>query len=289
MIFLSLILAHLVGDFYLQTRTMAAHKSQYLIRHLVHHLILTLFVLTLLAFANRRLHLSFFQIACASLMIVLFHYGIDQGKIIVSKKHGSPLYPLYLFVIDQFLHVASIMFVCAFFLNVNFPAYFDRLSAVIKKGLPLQAAPVSVLLLLAIMLIVATTVSGHFIRFLVGMIPDRLSLSEGKYVLTNQETGSDASRNTSSLQEKYTYLINKKSDRTRGVTIGYFERLLVIVLMASGAYSGIAFIAAAKSIARFKQMDDRDFAEYFLLGTLASMFIGVVCGIVIKFIISRAL
>ncbi|GGL48612.1 hypothetical protein GCM10007968_10990 [Sporolactobacillus putidus] len=267
---------------------MVTHKSKYLVRHLTHHLILTFFVLTLLLIGNNQLHLSFFQIACASLTIVLFHYGIDQGKMIVSKKQsGQPLYSLYLFVIDQLLHLATIMLVCAFFLNVDFPAYFNRLTAVVEKGIPLQASPVSVLLFLIIMLIVATTVSGHFIRFLVGMIPDRLSLSEGKYVLTNEKTGPDATRNMPSIQEKYTYLINKKSDRTRGVIIGYFERLLVMVLIVIGAYSGIAFIAAAKSIARFKQMDDRDFAEYFLLGTLASMFIGVVCGIVVKFILSR--
>ena len=32
---------------------------------------------------------------------------------------------------------------------------------------------------------------------------------------------------------------------------------------------------AAKTIARFKQLDDRGFAEYYLLGTLASVAVAV--------------
>jgi hypothetical protein len=30
-------------------------------------------------------------------------------------------------------------------------------------------------------------------------------------------------------------------------------------------------VIAAKTLARFRQLDDRDFAEYYLLGTLASV------------------
>lgn len=290
MILLSLILAHLVGDFYLQTRKMAAHKSKYIVRHLAHHLILTLCVLAVLSIWIPGLHLSFFQIVCASLVIVFFHYGIDQSKIIVSKNDsGHPLNPLYLFVMDQCLHLVSIILVCTLFLNVDLPGYFDRLTAIIGKGAAYKVSPISALLLLIIMLIMATTVSGHFIRLLVGIIPDHLSLSEGKYVLKNPQTAPIATQNISSIQEEYTYLVNKKSDRTRGVIIGYLERLLVIVLIINSAFSGIAFIVAAKSIARFKQMDDRDFAEYFLLGTLSSIFIGMVCGIVVKFVLSHSL
>jgi hypothetical protein len=61
--------------------------------------------------------------------------------------------------------------------------------------------------------------------------------------------------------------------------------LLVILLTVVGAYPSIAFIVAAKSIARFKQLEDRNWAEYFLLGTLSSIFLGLMLGLLIKGII----
>lgn len=61
-----------------------------------------------------------------------------------------------------------------------------------------------------------------------------------------------------------------------GATIGALERLLVVAFILTGAEAAIGFVIAAKTIARFKQLDDRGFAEYYLLGTLAS--IGVAIG-----------
>ncbi len=56
-----------------------------------------------------------------------------------------------------------------------------------------------------------------------------------------------------------------------GATIGALERLLVVILVLSGAVAAVGFVIAAKTLARFKQLDDRGFAEYYLLGTLASV------------------
>jgi hypothetical protein len=60
-----------------------------------------------------------------------------------------------------------------------------------------------------------------------------------------------------------------------GATIGVLERLLIVVFVLSGAVAAIGFVVAAKTLARFKQLDDRDFAEYYLLGTLASVTVGL--------------
>jgi hypothetical protein len=56
-----------------------------------------------------------------------------------------------------------------------------------------------------------------------------------------------------------------------GATIGIIERLLIATFVLTGAQAAIGFVVAAKTLARFKQLDDRDFAEYYLLGTLASV------------------
>lgn len=56
-----------------------------------------------------------------------------------------------------------------------------------------------------------------------------------------------------------------------GATIGVLERLLIVAFMMTGAQAAVGFVVAAKTIARFRQLDDRHFAEYYLLGTLASV------------------
>ena len=61
-----------------------------------------------------------------------------------------------------------------------------------------------------------------------------------------------------------------------GATIGALERLLIVVLLLTGAEAAVGFVIAAKTIARFKQLDDRGFAEYYLLGTLASVSVAIV-------------
>lgn len=56
-----------------------------------------------------------------------------------------------------------------------------------------------------------------------------------------------------------------------GRVIGVLERYFIFTLLLAGAdMSAIAVILAAKGFARFKQLDRREFAEYVLIGTLAS-------------------
>jgi hypothetical protein len=57
----------------------------------------------------------------------------------------------------------------------------------------------------------------------------------------------------------------------RGRVIGALERLVTFFLVLKGEYGGLGFLIATKGIARFKQLDDREFAEYFLIGTFLSI------------------
>jgi hypothetical protein len=67
-----------------------------------------------------------------------------------------------------------------------------------------------------------------------------------------------------------------------GATIGVLERLLIVTFILVGAESAIGLVVAAKTIARFRQLDDRDFAEYYLLGTLASVSVAIVTGLIAR-------
>jgi uncharacterized protein DUF3307 len=65
-----------------------------------------------------------------------------------------------------------------------------------------------------------------------------------------------------------------------GATIGALERLLIVAFILVGAEAAVGFVIAAKTLARFKQLDDRGFAEYYLLGTLASVSVAVFTALV---------
>jgi uncharacterized protein DUF3307 len=67
-----------------------------------------------------------------------------------------------------------------------------------------------------------------------------------------------------------------------GATIGVLERLLIVTFVLVGAEAAIGFVIAAKTIARFRLLDDRDFAEYYLLGTLASVSVAIVTGLIAR-------
>lgn len=49
-----------------------------------------------------------------------------------------------------------------------------------------------------------------------------------------------------------------------GKLIGIFERAIVVLLVFKGAYNALGLIIAAKSIARFNRLKERETAEYSL-------------------------
>ena len=49
--------------------------------------------------------------------------------------------------------------------------------------------------------------------------------------------------------------------------IGKLERLIIAMLVIYGEAGAIGFVLAAKSLARYKQFEDQDFTEKFLVGT----------------------
>ena len=80
-------------------------------------------------------------------------------------------------------------------------------------------------------------------------------------------------------------LENDRGLKGAGMTIGIFERMLVLTFIIFNQYTAIGIIFAAKSIARFNELKDRKMAEYYLIGTLSSIFLAVAVGIVIRLIL----
>jgi hypothetical protein len=65
--------------------------------------------------------------------------------------------------------------------------------------------------------------------------------------------------------------VSPQAEYNRGRIIGLLERITLFVLISLNQFASIGFVLAAKALARFQSLDDRDFAEYFLIGTFASL------------------
>lgn len=60
-----------------------------------------------------------------------------------------------------------------------------------------------------------------------------------------------------------------------GRLIGILERTLVLALVLYQQWAAMAILVTAKSVARFEELKERQFAEYYLVGTLASLLVAL--------------
>jgi hypothetical protein len=93
------------------------------------------------------------------------------------------------------------------------------------------------------------------------------------------------------LLEKVLNIIDVKIDNQEGKInmgkyVGIIERALILTLVTFGSLSSIGIIFTAKSLARFKKLEEKHFVEYYLLGTLTSIFMAVVGGLLLKNLIN---
>ncbi len=66
-----------------------------------------------------------------------------------------------------------------------------------------------------------------------------------------------------------------------GMYIGWLERFLILTSLLLQSPATVGLILTAKAIARFPEFKSKRFAEYFLIGTLLSLSIGIVGGLIL--------
>jgi hypothetical protein len=141
--------------------------------------------------------------------------------------------------------------------------------------------------------VIAALVAGTLMRPLV--IPNALGLWWGRVALLATGYLYVAGRGVvliRSVLELPSLQMRRDEDRTagaievaRGRAVGALERALTLTLVLLGEYTAVGWIIAAKSLARFKQLEDREFAEYFLVGTLSSFLLALLAGLGIRFLL----
>ncbi|MDC1105882.1 DUF3307 domain-containing protein [Prolixibacteraceae bacterium] len=232
LLFLKLLLAHLFTDFILQpnkwveNRQSRTYKSPYLYLHgAIAGLLSYLFV------AQWNL---FYIIP----VIMIFHTTIDLWKVCQRGKAEV------LFLVDQMLHILSLIMV-TLFIKDQWQLFYEQI----------------------VLLTHQTRTIGIITAYTMILWPSGILIK----VLTNKwrsEIESDQTKNESLNQA--------------GKWIGYMERFLTLTLILLNQYSAIGFIFAAKSILRLnpiQQSQSRKYTEYILLGTLLSFTITFIIGI----------
>lgn len=74
-----------------------------------------------------------------------------------------------------------------------------------------------------------------------------------------------------------------------GRLIGILERTLMLLLVLYGQWAATVLLVTAKSIARFEEIKKRKFAEYYLVGTLASFLVAAVTALMLTAVVFPAL
>ncbi|MHB8217245.1 MAG: hypothetical protein ACYDDS_14315 [Candidatus Sulfotelmatobacter sp.] len=79
-----------------------------------------------------------------------------------------------------------------------------------------------------------------------------------------------------------------EKEYNRGRLIGNLERIVLTIVVAAGSYAALAFLVAAKGVVRSDEFNkNKDFAEYFLIGSLASVLVALCAGIALRFALVR--
>jgi hypothetical protein len=306
-----LVLAHLVADFILQTSDMARDKFQTgprAWRGLGAHLVGVVVCLLPVPVAFGVPGLAFL------VAVVAAHAAIDRTKVVLTRnaeavaiarahrEHeaapapdglGSAWTPLpaALFVVDQLAHLVVTGLAWAVFLSAAplSSGWISVAHAVVggwDQAVVARTALISVVLLdLAIVnvraaaLFVATLV--HPREAVTGRESDAPEIVSGREAgAPNAPARRDAkARRRATSTPPAASGPRVPSPARIGATIGVLERLLIVTFVLTGAQAAIGFVVAAKTLARFKQLDDRQFAEYYLLGTLASVSVALGTGL----------
>lgn len=233
--FVLFLLGHVLGDFYFQTKTMALKKEKSIKRVLIHGLV---YALTMLVVCIPVINV---EIAIAVVLASVFHLVVDllkyQSRVSVEKKgYWTSNADRKAFYIDQILHVIGLIFISYLMatrgpLGLSWQPFHD---AIHYLGIPEVFLRSAVLALLLI----------HK--------PANIIIQKLLTPYKPENSEEDGSNNA-------------------GRFIGTVERIIMFIFLYIGQYAAIGLVLTAKSIARYDRISkEKDFAEYYLLGTLMS-------------------
>lgn len=236
------LLGHVIGDYYLQTEAMAKKKK--IINQLVgwkfYALHILLYSLVQIVLFTVILGVDIGWVGC----ICVAHAIVDILKITLEYKYESKLHESTSYFIDQIIHMVIIVLFSVIIVKNDISIAVNQYLIEILKIVNLQNYNIIKLVIIAIVLHKPINITC------------KIMLS--KYKISKSSVTNKNEMQTNSLKA--------------GALIGTFERLIIAAMIYKGEYSAIGLIFAAKSVARYDKISsDKEFAEYYLLGSLMSV------------------
>ena len=233
------IIVHALGDFYFQSEKLADKKADrygFVAVHAAVYLAVSL--------ACAALFWSL-PIAIAAAALSVLHFAVDSVKYILVRKAKAKAesgsgFNAVVFAVDQIVHIVCIAGAALTLTLVSAP--LKLLPGIETLLLRVTAAPLTALAWVGLVLIIIK--------------PANVTVKR--------------------LTARYRPVDDAADIRNAGAFIGALERLLILLLMSVGQYAAIGLVLTAKSVARYNKIaENKQFAEYYLLGTLLSALIAV--------------
>ena len=248
--------SHILGDFYLQNTYISKNKSSKKRYYILHCILYALSCFLVAVPVWNTLLIILLTV------LALSHAFTDAIKILVQKivqektgnHYSDKNYEALFFLTDQMLHAIFILGVSIYAADISVPVT--------------EIGPISNWL-------TCFNVSYlHFIKILILILgnirPCNILINMTVKFYKPPITGTNQNQSSSQITGA-------------GTIIGTLERYLITIFFVIEQYSLIGLVLTAKSIARYSQLDnDKNFAEYYLMGTLLStLFTLVLCLLVI--------
>jgi len=235
------LLGHVLGDFYFQTDEIARKKESSVKWVLIHSLVyaVTIFVICIPVMNT--------VLIIGAAMASLFHLIIDLLKyrsLLSADRNGTKTMALErkAFFADQILHLAGILMI-AYIMATS--GRLNRSWMPIHEFFDYAGIPENLFRsILLVLLLIHKPANMIIQRLLMPYKPD----------IAEDQPGNNAGR-----------------------FIGTIERIIMVIFLFIGQYAAIGLVLTAKSIARYERISkERDFSEYYLLGTLSSTLLAIV-------------
>lgn len=240
-----LLIAHFIGDFLFQSSEIANKKVDNIKYFFLHCTIYSAVILLPLVFLGptRNVVLIYF-------IIVFTHAVLDYARIKILKKFSKrkgngKSKDFALFIVDQMLHILVIL-ACSHFI---YDRSFLGNAAITILSKHLEWNHIYNILVYTLIYLICLSPTAVFIKKV--------------FVFFSIQHDTEI--------DKKEELINS------GYLIGILERIIILTLGLNGQLGAIGFVLAAKSLARFRQLEDKNFAEKYLLGTLLSVAVSLFC------------
>lgn len=248
--FLILSVGHIIADFYMQSTEMAAKKEEKIRWVFLHSLF---YWIGMLLVTIPFLSWNMFAISSIAAMT---HGLIDLGKYLYRKRHKKDnqiKLDRNTFFIDQLLHVVC-LFIIAFATTI-IGAQVDELGC-IKQLFDIIQVSEKQFLTGALAFLLIYRPADILIQKILKSYRPESELKDNKIITKDYNTGR---------------------------IIGMIERTIMLIFLAIGQYSSVGLVLTAKSIARYDKIaKEKDFAEYYLLGTLLSTIIVVISSFIMR-------